>query len=674
MTLQKCMTSAALTAIGSLVLWGMSADNSFAADPIEVYAELPQTSSVRVSPSGRYVVMLKPYKGYVGAFLYDLQNPKGGPTVLPAPEGALLKTVFWGNDSNIITRAQFREEGGRGKMRKFGTEYSRYISTNIVTGKSHVLLEDLVFQDSDVAGSRKKVKTSTARGGEVVHTLPDDPQHVLMSWYEFDGKPELKHYKVNLDTGDITLIRGLPIRTNQTEMTVDGSDVAAYTKYDPDDGKFEVFVGDRLSNKPIWSRDFNKDENPTVSMIAILSDTGKILMTESEKETLTLFTIDPASGATAPYRFDFSLPDVEEVGPIFDRFTGQLIGVGYTDDHYKVSYTAEPYKSWHKMLEQTFPGKRISISSRTRDNAAVTVFISDNDSAGQYYIYRPDKAEIGSLGKRYPDIKANEIGKTVRMDYTARDGLKIPAYLTLPPGKSVQSGAMSLVVMPHGGPIARDDAEFDWWAQYLASKGYAVFKPQFRGSTGFGYNFTKKGYGEFGVGMVTDTIDGVKHLIEKGVANPDKICVTGASYGGYQALALPVAEPDMFKCALSLNGVSDIPAILKYEVARGGGADSGLMKFWNRIIGNYYTDRDKMKEQSPAENVSAIKAEVVIMHGEDDMTVPYEQSEIMAKAMKKQGQSGKVIVLKNDDHFLSLPESRLKLLKESDKLFSKHLD
>jgi dipeptidyl aminopeptidase/acylaminoacyl peptidase len=258
------------------------------------------------------------------------------------------------------------------------------------------------------------------------------------------------------------------------------------------------------------------------------------------------------------------------------------------------------------------------------------------------------------------------------VDYTARDGLKIPAYLTLPPGKTVNSGPMPLIAMPHGGPIARDTAEFDWWAQFLASRGYAVFKPQFRGSTGLGYDYVKKGYGEFGVGMLNDTIDGVKSLVSKGIADADNMCVTGASYGGYQAFALPVAEPDMIECALALNGVSDIPAILKYEVARGG-RSGGAIKFWNRVIGDYYDDRDAQRKQSPAKNADKIKAEVVILHGNDDMTVPYEQSEIMAKAMKKQGQSGKVIVLKNDDHFLSLPQSRKKLLEESEKLFAKHL-
>jgi len=163
-------------------------------------------------------------------------------------------------------------------------------------------------------------------------------------------------------------------------------------------------------------------------------------------------------------------------------------------------------------------------------------------------------------------------------------------------------------------------------------------------------------------------------MVQQGVANPDKICVTGASYGGYQALALPVIEPDMFKCALSVNGVSDIPEILKFEVARTGSRDSGVLKFWEKVIGDRRDDKEMMQAQSPARNVDQIKAEIVLVHGEDDMTVPVQQTKLMSKALKKAGKPDNVILLPNDDHNLSLAQSRKKLLETSDELFSKYLD
>lgn len=277
------------------------------------------------------------------------------------------------------------------------------------------------------------------------------------------------------------------------------------------------------------------------------------------------------------------------------------------------------------------------------------------------------------MGGTYPELNSSQVARTIRSNFIARDQLKIPAYLTLPPGKTKSSGPMPMVVLPHGGPTVRVDASFDFWAQYLAAKGYAVFKPQFRGSTGFGFSHTQKGYGEFGDKMLTDTIDGVKHLIATNVAQADKICVTGASYGGYQALALPMIEPDMFKCALSVICVSHILDILKFAEARTG-FDSGVVKFWRKIIGDRYEDKDMMKEQSPAENVKKIKAEIVLVHGTEDMTVPLQQSKLIAKALKKVGKSDNIVLLPNDDHNLSLPQSRKKLVEVSDALFSKHLD
>ena len=173
--------------------------------------------------------------------------------------------------------------------------------------------------------------------------------------------------------------------------------------------------------------------------------------------------------------------------------------------------------------------------------------------------------------------------------------------------------------------------------------------------------------------MLHDTVDGVKHLIKQGVVDADKICITGASYGGYQALALPMIEPDMFKCALSLNGVSHIPKMLEYSAAKSGSRESSTVKFWHRIMGMNAGGIERLSKQSPADNPESIKAEIVLMHGTDDGTVPIEQAELMAKALKKIGQSDDIILLKKDDHNLSLAQSRRKLLEVSEKLFAKHL-
>ena len=642
------------------VLLTLGVRSAAAAPNIDIYAQLPRTQSVRVSPDGIHIAMLAPFRGTKAVFVYDLQDPNANTIIIPTPDKSIVKAVTWASNKHVIMLARIRGKGV-GKMKKYSTLYSRWVSTNIETEKSVILLEDKI----------KEKRYLVTYGGGYEHDLPNDPDHVLMSFSEYIGKVVHRHFRVNLDTGKERLKRSNPVNTKNVILSTNGETVLAREDYSDRNGAYKVFIGEGLKEELVYQKKFDKSKNRTTYLANVIN--GKLLFQETEENELTLFTIDPVSKARSSYELDADVPPGYEYGPIFDPLTNELIGVGYTDDTYKQVYSAEPYKSWHKSIKKALKGQQVTILSRTSDNSMITIFADSPTNAGEYFLYETAKGTISSLGGRYPELAPSQVAQTIRYDYAARDGLEIPAYLTLPPGKTISSGPMPMVVLPHGGPSARDNADFDFWAQYLAAKGYVVFKPQFRGSTGFGYEFTEAGNGEFGDKMLTDTIDGVKYLIENNIAQADKICVTGASYGGYQALALPMVEPDMFKCALSVNGVSQIRDILKFEEARTG-YNSSAIKFWRKIIGDRYDDKDTMLAQSPAVNVDKIKAEIVLVHGTDDMTVPLQQSKVMEKALKKAGKSSKVILLPNDDHNLSLPQSRKKMLEASDALFSKHLD
>ena len=647
----------AVLSIAPICIPGLSAH---AAPNIDVYAQLPRTASVRISPDGKRIAMIAPYAGDKAIFVYNLENPDAKTIIMLPPKNSIMKTISWASNKHIVSLARIRGKG-LGKMKSYSTLYSRWISYNVETEKSTILLDDRI----------KSKSYRVTGGGGLVHNLPNDPQHVLMSFGEYKGKVEQRQYRVDLDTGKEALERIVSIRSGAMSFSPDGERLLVREEYDGGSGRYRVFFGEGTTEKVIYDKSFDTKENRTEYLFSMIN--GKVIMQETEKTGLSLFTIDPKTGVRAPFTVNANVPDGYDYFPLVNSATNELIGVRYTDDISRDIYTAEPYMSWHAKAKRALKGMDVTILSKTKDNSMVTLFAQSSGNAGEYYLMEPRKGKIESLGGRYPELAPNEIAQTIRLDYTARDGLKIPAYLTLPPGKTKTSGAMPMVVMPHGGPVARDTADFDFWAQYLAAKGYVVFKPQFRGSTGFGYEFEKEGYGEFGEGMLNDTVDGVKNLISLNIANPEKICVTGASYGGYQALALPVIEPDMFKCALSVNGVSDIRDILKFEIARTGN-NSGAIKFWRKIIGDRNADKERLIKQSPAENASKIKAEIVLVHGTDDMTVPVQQSEVMAKALKRIGQSDKIILLENDDHNLSLPISRKKLLEASDALFEKHLD
>jgi len=620
--------------------------------------------------------LIAPYDNGQAVFVYDLANPDDV-KVLPPPEDALLNGITWGSNKHVIMFTQFRRVDSKGRSGRFGREFGRNISTNVETGKQVILLEKKIYDSQDGKRSTKGRVGGSSQGGGFAHLLPSDPDHILMSWGENAGKSYRRHYRVNLDTGKEKLVRSMPIQTGGIIMSADGGSVLARSEYDSRSREWQLFTGSDQMAKPILTKSIPKDINPVWGLVTVLPDTGELLINEGETDDITLYAVNPSTGAQRRYNLnvDVNLPKNYEYSPLFDGITRELIGVSWADNYSRVAYIGEPYKGWVRKASKIFKGATINVVSKSRDDSVVVLAVTGEGEPTNFYLYEPKANRMSPLGGNYPELEKKDLGQTIRYDYTARDGLKIPGYVTFPPGKSKADGPFSLVVMPHGGPVGpRDTANFDFWSQGIANMGYAVFQPQFRGSGGFGYDFEEAGYGEFGGAMLTDTIDGVNKLVAEGIVDKDKMCVTGASYGGYQAFALPMVEPDMFKCALSVNGVSDIVAILEYMVVIGGGReDGGSIKHWNRIIGDYYQERDKIEAQSPANRVDEIKAEIVIVHGEDDMTVPYEQAEIMSKALKKVDKSGKLIILEDDDHNLRHAESRRRVLKASEKLFAKHL-
>ena len=196
----------------------------------------------------------------------------------------------------------------------------------------------------------------------------------------------------------------------------------------------------------------------------------------------------------------------------------------------------------------------MAIVDQSRDLSRALIGVENADSPRVYFLVDLGKGTADTVGESYPELEKVGLGKRESMTYAARDGLEIPAYLTLPPGREAKN--LPLVVFPHGGPWSRDEAGFDWWAQFLTTRGYAVLQPQFRGSVGFGGDLRRAGTRAWGQAMQDDLLDGVDELVKRGIVDAKKVCIVGASYGGYAALAGVALTPDRFACAVSVNGVS----------------------------------------------------------------------------------------------------------------------
>jgi dipeptidyl aminopeptidase/acylaminoacyl peptidase len=267
----------------------------------------------------------------------------------------------------------------------------------------------------------------------------------------------------------------------------------------------------------------------------------------------------------------------------------------------------------------------------------------------------------------YEALDGKVFAKKEKYDYTTSDGLLVPGYLTVPAGASRQS--MPLIVLPHGGPWARDDQTFDWWPFFYAARGYLVYQPNFRGSDGYGLDFRAAGDGEWGRRMQDDITEGVKKLIADGIADPSRICIVGGSYGGYAALAGATMTPDLYACSVSVNGVADLAAM----IGRSARWSEEAEDYWDRRIGSRFRDREAIDQASPAKIADRAGAPILLIHGKDDTVVPISQSILMRDALKAAGKPFEYVELDGEDHWLSSGKMRTEMLARSIEFIDRHI-
>jgi dipeptidyl aminopeptidase/acylaminoacyl peptidase len=271
------------------------------------------------------------------------------------------------------------------------------------------------------------------------------------------------------------------------------------------------------------------------------------------------------------------------------------------------------------------------------------------------------------LGAEYETLKPGDIGEVRPVRFRAADGLPITGYLTLPTGRDPK--ALPLIVFPHGGPASRDNPGFHWWAQAMASRGYAVLQVNYRGSDGFGWAFQKAGFGEWGRKMQTDLSDGVAYLAGEGLIDPKRVCIVGGSYGGYAALAGATLQHGVYRCAVSFGGVADLRRQFTYSRGREGLA---ALRYWTRYMGAEDLGDPVLATYSPALHADQATAPILLIHGKDDTVVPLDQSTEMAEALRRAGKPVELVVQNNADHWLSLGTTRLQMLQATMAFVEKH--
>ena len=371
-----------------------------------------------------------------------------------------------------------------------------------------------------------------------------------------------------------------------------------------------------------------------------------VMLTDSVTGRFAAYAFDFATGTRGPVIFEHPTADVTSlVGA-----NGQLAAVTYEDERPRTHWVQPELRAIQEAIDRALPGKTNIIINRSDGSAKVLLWSGAADDPGSYYVFDRAARRIEAFAAPYDALLGRQFAAVRPVSYRSRDGLTIPGYLTLPPGRPERG--LPLVLMPHGGPFARDSWEFNPEVQLLASRGYAVLQPNFRGSTGYGRAHVEQGYGQFGTGMINDMEDGVAWLVEQGIVDPARVCIMGSSYGGYAAMWAATRAERPYRCAISFAGVSDLGSMLRYN--RRQFIPRRYMRDWQqRVRGE---ERMDLSTISPLEHAERLRVPILIAHGSRDLTVPPSQSANIVRALTRARANVESKVYPEAAHGFSRPE------------------
>ena len=452
---------------------------------------------------------------------------------------------------------------------------------------------------------------------------------------------------VDLKTGSTRPVARLSAQDHRRDWLVDGNGQVAAT--------FDI--GETSGHWEITS--------PAArTLVSGSSPAGRVSMLCFGKDgsTVVYAVEDDASGKDRWYEVPLAggtpteiLADVGIERLYIDHSNSRMLGYLERGDAPQMIFYDPAKQAIARKIARAFPKLDVTLEDWTPDFGTLVVRTSGNGDSGSWYVVDLANRKADVIGSERPVILPDLVGPVSSVTYKAVDGLEMDGVLTLPPGRPAKN--LPVVVFPHGGPTSHDEVTFDWWAQAFASRGYAVFQPNFRGSDNRGAAFEKAGHGQWGRKMQTDVSDGLAELARLGIVDPKRACIMGASYGGYAALAGVTLQKGLYRCAVSVGGVSDLSDLYNQRTYISG--DSNLTwKSLQESLGAPST----FGEVSPRRHAGQADAPILLIHGKDDTVVPFQHSDSMASALKSAGKPFEMVVLQHEDHWLSRAETRKQML------------
>ncbi len=607
----------------------------------------PEVTGGRLSPDGLHLSFVRELDGVLNVWAKGLEEPWDTARPLTDDRERPITNHFWSRDGRFVLFAQ--DQRGNENFRIYAVDPSAAPGAGARTPPAR----DLTPLDEVQA--------------RIIAVPRNAPDVILVGLNDRD--PRLHDvYRIRLSTGERTLLfRNEPGHgVAQWVADLDGNLRLGVRM--PADGATELLRvdGDRL--EVVFRCEFEESCEP----IRFHPDGRRVYLSTNrgaDVDLARLVLFDPGSGEVEEVDRD---PEGEAdfAGAVFSRATDALLATRYVGDRARLYARDERFARDLERLREALPDGDLAFGSHTDDERLWVVKLVVDRDDGPVHLYDRKSGEVRPLYRPRPGIPVAHMAAMRPVRYRARDGVEIPAYLTLPRG--VEPRSLATVVFPHGGPWARDEWGWNDVAQFLANRGYAVLQPNYRGSTGYGKRFLNLGNREWGTGgMQHDLTDGVEWLVERGIADPRRVAILGGSYGGYAALAGLAFTPERYAAGVSVVGPSSILTLIR-----------SIPPYWEPIRALFTRrvgdpddrdDRQRLESQSPLHAAERIRAPLLIIQGANDPRVKKTESDQIVEALRELGRTVAYLVAPDEGHGFAREENNLAAFAAIERFLAEHL-
>ena len=623
-------------------------------DALETFSALPPIGGINLSPDGTKAVVLQPVDDTYHVAALDLKTGSSKLLMAADPDEFLFNWCRFANDKRIVCsiRSYITPQSGLGGFYKA----RRIVATRLLAintdGTNQV---QLIKQQRNRLGG--KLKWVGFQQDQIVSWLPDEPNHILIALPREDRSfPTV--YRLNIESNRLKKVQSF--RNGIFAWGADRNGRIIHGIGTTKTDKSRIVYMDEGAATELDVSHLAGEIAPTLLGYSESGDTAYVLA-NAGNNTRSVVEIN---SRTAKIEAMLPRSDTHDaVGLLRASGSGRLLASYEVTDRLRYRWLDKDIAKLYQDVQSTLPNSPTNIKITSTDAAAnrVVLYAWGGNSVPAYFLFDRKKNALMRLAADYSSLSAEQINPYRGVSYPARDDLNIPAYLTLPADRKAEK--LPTVIIPHGGPYFRDQGRFDYWAQFLASLGYAVLQPNYRGSTGYGDDYLAKGFKQWGLAMQDDLDDGLAWMIKQGYTDPDRVCMLGGSYGGYAALVASFRSADKYQCAISFAGVTDLDA---------------LVENWWSAYRAYSSARTvqsgELRDQSsPLDRAGDIDVPVLIIHGDVDDRVPINHSRELVAVLEKRKSPHTYIELPNGDHYLSLQSHRKTFLQAVQKFLAANI-